>query len=269
MSAVLEHYHRPSLAIELDAMLAAEFPSGERLTPADLAPLDHFHSRGILATAELAERAGIACSSRILDVGSGVGGPARFVAATYGCTVTGIDISPSFVAAARALTERTDLMDLVSFEVGDALNLLFANASFDCVTMYHVAMNIADRAALYAGLRRVLAPGGRLVSYDVVRAAGDLVYPVPWARSGSASFLISAEETRAALVASGFTIASWTDETANVIEWFASAASAAPPPKGLSLARLIGSEFASMSANFRRNLVEERAAVVAVVAERS
>ena len=176
MSDLLEHYDRASLPSDLDTMLAAAFPDDRRLTPVDLAPLDQFHSRGILATAELAERAGIDRTTRVLDVGSGVGGPARFLAATYGCRVTGIDLSPSFVAAARALTVRTGLTDLVSFEVGDALQLPFAPASFDCVTMHHVAMNIADRAALYAGIRRVLAGGGRLVTYDVVRGAGDLSF---------------------------------------------------------------------------------------------
>jgi ubiquinone/menaquinone biosynthesis C-methylase UbiE len=264
----LEHYHRDSVERDLDAMLAAAFPDDLRLTPADLAPLDQFHSRGILATAELAERAGIDRSTRVLDVGSGLGGPARFLAATYGCHVTGIDLSPSFVAAARALTERTALTDLVSFEAGDAVRLPFPDASFDCVTLHHVAMNIADRAGLYAGIRRVLAPGGRFVTYDVVRDAGDLLFPVPWARDESASFLISAEETRSAIESPGFNITSWTDETAIAIEWFTKAASAPPPPGALSFARLIAPEFASMSANFRRNLAEGRAAIVAVVAER-
>ena len=130
-------------------------------------------------------------------------------------------------------------------------------------------MNVADRAALYAGIARVLAPGGRLVTYDVVRVAGDLFFPVPWARNASASFLLSAEETRAALEANGFTIASWSDETAVATAWFANVASAPPPPGGLSLARLIGPEFADMSANFRNNLSQGRAAIVAVVAERA
>ena len=267
MSDLLEHYDRASLASDLDAMLATAFPGDGRLTPADLAPLDQFHSRGILATAELAKRAGIERASRVLDVGSGIGGPARYLAATYGCRVTGIDLSPSFVAAARALTVRTGLTDLVSFEVGDALRLPFADASFDCVTMHHVAMNIADRAALYSGIRRVLAPGGRFVTYDVVRVAGDLVFPVPWARNESASFLLSADQTRSAIEASGLTIASWSDETEIALAWFEQVASAPPPPGGLSLARLIGPEFASMSKNFADNLLQGRAAIVAVVAE--
>jgi sarcosine/dimethylglycine N-methyltransferase len=268
MSDLLEHYDRTSLASELDAMLAAAFPGDRRLTPAELAPLDQFHSRGILATAELAELARIERATRVLDVGSGIGGPARFLAANYGCHVTGIDLSPSFVAAARTLTERTGLTDLASFDVGEGQPQSVADASFDCVTMHHVAMNVADRGALYSGIRRVLASGGRFVTYDVVRGAGDLIFPVPWARNESASFLISADQTRASLETSGFTISSWSDETAKAIAWFANAASAPPPPAGLSLARLIGPEFATMSANFRTNLAQGRAAIVAVVAER-
>lgn len=91
---------------------------------------------------------------------------------------------------------------------------------------------------------------------------------MPWARDENASFLLSADETRGALEASGFIIASWTDETAVAIEWFANAASAPRHPSGLSLARLIGPEFLSMSTNFRRDLAEDRAGIVAVVAQR-
>lgn len=268
MTQTAQHYDRPSLAADLPAMLAQAFPDGRRLTPVDLAPLDQFHLRGIHATVELAERAGVARDTRVLDVGSGIGGPARVLAATYGCRVTGIDLSPSFVEAARLLNERTGLGDLVTFEVGDATQLAFADASFDCVTLHHVAMNVADRDALYAGIARVLRPGGTFVTYDVVRRADDLLYPVPWARSGDRSFVITEDATREALTRHGFTIASWRDETPIATAWFAAAAGASPPANGLSLARLIGPDFVEMTANFQRNLAEGRAGVIAAIATR-
>jgi ubiquinone/menaquinone biosynthesis C-methylase UbiE len=63
------------------------------------------------------------------------------------------------------------------------LHLFFEHAAFDAVFLQHVAMNIEDRSALYAVVQRVLAPGGRLATYDLVHGEGEVVYPVPWARN--------------------------------------------------------------------------------------
>jgi ubiquinone/menaquinone biosynthesis C-methylase UbiE len=125
-----------------------------RLTPQQLAPLDQFHTRGITATAELAKLAGITADMSVLDIGSGIGGPARFLAASYGCRVTGIDLSETFVNAARHLTERTGQSELVSFGSGSALELPFDDGGFDAALLLHVAMNISDRARLYSEIRR-------------------------------------------------------------------------------------------------------------------
>src|SRR5262249_33659765 len=157
------------------------------LTVAQLAPLDQFHVRGILATQELAASVGLAPASRVLDLGSGIGGPARYLAATFGCRVTGLDLSPGFVDAATYLTDPCGLSDRVTFEGGDAVHPPFADAAFDAVFLQHVAMNVADRAALYAEVRRLLAPAGRFATYDLVLRDGDVVYPLPWARDASTS----------------------------------------------------------------------------------
>ena len=150
---VREHYSATGLTDRIKSALATIAPESQPLTVAQLAPLDQFHIRGILATAELAGAAGLEPSTRVLDLGCGIGGPARYLAATFGCKVTGVDLSPGFIEAATYLTARCGLSDRVTFQVGDALHLPFEDAAFDAVFLQHVAMNIEDRAALYAEVR--------------------------------------------------------------------------------------------------------------------
>src|ERR1700760_2645265 len=158
MNAVLddvrEHYRATGLVDRLKAALAANGLEQGQLTPGQLGGLDQFHTRGLAATAELAKLRGITTDMSVLDVGSGIGGPARFLAATYGCQVTGVDLSESFVDAARYLTERTVQSGQVSFETASALQLPFEDGDFDCALLQHVAMNIDDRALLYREIRR-------------------------------------------------------------------------------------------------------------------
>jgi sarcosine/dimethylglycine N-methyltransferase len=167
LDGVRDHYRATGLKERLETALAALGPKDQLLTPAQLAPLDQFHTRGLAATAELADLAQITAEMSVLDVGSGVGGPARFLAQAYGCWVTGVDLSEPFVDAANTLTERTGLSGRVSFETASALELPFDAGRFDAVLMQHVAMNISDRARLYREVRRVLKAGGRLAAFDV------------------------------------------------------------------------------------------------------
>src|SRR5262249_3130103 len=160
--------------------------------------------RGLAATAELAKLTGISADMSILDIGSGVGGPARFLAATCGCRVTGVDLSEPFVDAARYLTERTGQSGRVSFEVGSALELPLGDSQVDVAMLQHVSMNISDRPTLYREIRRVLKAGGRLAIFDVVLNSGEPHYPVPWARTQATSFLLTPAQTRAEIEAAGF-----------------------------------------------------------------
>src|ERR1700751_4682728 len=178
LDGVRGHYRATGLTERLKTALAVFGPEDQLLSPQQLAALDQFHTLGLAATAELAKLAGIAADMSVLDVGSGVGGPARFTATTYGCRVTGVDLSQPFVDAARYLTERTGQSGQVSFETASALDLPFNDGRFDVVLLQHVAMNIADRGRLYRELRRVLKSGGRLAIYDVVSIGGDPHYPV-------------------------------------------------------------------------------------------
>src|SRR5919108_1589971 len=168
LDGVRDHYRATGLTERLKTALVALGPDKQQLTPQQLAALDQFHTRGLAATAELGKLAGVTADMSVLDVGSGVGGPARFLAATYGCRVTGVDLSEPFVDGARYLTERTGQSGQVSFETASALQLPFDDGHFDVVLLQHVAMNIADRARLYREIRRVLKSGGKFATFDVV-----------------------------------------------------------------------------------------------------
>jgi SAM-dependent methyltransferase len=263
-SKVREHYSATSLTERIKPALAAIATEGHALTVAQLAPLDQFHTRGILATAELASAAGIDPSTRVLDLGCGIGGPARYLAATFGCKVTGVDLSPDFIDAATYLTARCGLSERVTFQSGDALKLCFEDSAFDTVFLQHVAMNIEDRAALYAEVRRILTTGGRFVTHDVVLRDGDVVYPTPWARDASTSFLLGEGDTRTALERAGFQTVFWRDDTEIALDWF-QAMLAAGPPIGPNLGVVMGPDFPVMIGNLARNLREKRVGVLSAV----
>lgn len=219
-SKVREHYRATNLTDRIKSALATTAAEDQPLTVAQLAPLDQFHTRGILATAELAAVAQLESSTRVLDVGCGIGGPARYLASTFGCKVTGVDLSPGFIDAANYLTARCALSDRVTFQVEDALHLPFEDEAFDVVFLQHVAMNIEDRPALYAEVRRILKPGGRFATYDLALRDGDVVYPAPWARDASTSFLLSEGDTRTMLEQAAFRVILWRDDTQTALDWF-------------------------------------------------
>jgi ubiquinone/menaquinone biosynthesis C-methylase UbiE len=155
----------------------------------------------------------------VLDVGSGIGGPARYFARTYGADVTGIDLTPAFVELATDLTARTGLADRVRFVEGSALALPFEVGRFDLATMNHVGMNIAEKATVFAEVRRVLKPGGRFVVYDLMRIGeSELPMPMPWADTAETSFVETPDRYRALLEAAGFTVTGERDWTELVLD---------------------------------------------------
>ncbi len=271
---VATHYAGEQLKQRLVEALDAAGLSGRSVSVQELAPLDQFHTRGLAATADLASAAGIVAADAVLDVGAGLGGPSRYLAATCGCTVEGIDLSPAFVEAARYLAERAGLADKVSYAAGDALALPYDEESFDVAWTQHVAMNIADRDRLYAGIRRVLRPGGRLATYDVVSGSGEaLHFPVPWSRVPDTSFVMAPDAMRSILEHHGLTVRSWTDRTAEGVAWFeqqrAARAEAVAQPHRLGLHLAMGPDFQGMTVNLARNLAEGRARVIEAVLVRT
>jgi SAM-dependent methyltransferase len=268
LATVRDHYRATGLTDRLKAALRAFGPETQRLTPQQLGGLDQFHTRGLAATAELARLVGITRESSVLDVGSGVGGPARLLAATYGCRVSGVDLSEPFVDAARYLTERTGQTGLVSFQVSSALELPFEDGRFDVVLLQHVAMNIADRRRLYVELRRVLKPLGRFATFDVVSNGEEPVYPLPWARTPATSFLLTAAQTREAVESAGLRTLVWRDDTSLAMEWSSQMRASGPPPSP-NLGLVMGPDIAQLSANLGRSYLEGRLGLLTAIFERT
>jgi ubiquinone/menaquinone biosynthesis C-methylase UbiE len=143
----------------------------------------------------------------VLDIGSGIGGPARYFADRFGCKVTGIDLTSEFCDVAAHLTRLLGMEDQVEFKLGDALAMPFADESFDGAYSMNVSMNIADKSAFYKEIRRVLKPGGWLVLSEIAKGEGaEPDYPTPWAASAQTSFLSAPEETRRGLAEAGFEV---------------------------------------------------------------
>jgi SAM-dependent methyltransferase len=267
-TGVQRHYGSADIAGRILAVLAEGGIDATRLAAPMLYPFDQFHGRGLAATEEHTAALGLAPSSRVLDVGSGIGGPARYMATKYGCRVAGIDLTEEFVAAARALTERCGLADRIEFRQGNALALPFADAAFEAATCFNVTMNIEDKAGVLCEIARVLKPGGRLAySENGLGAKGDPVYPLPWARTPDVSFLVTPDRLRALVEAAGFRILEWKDETATL-------SSSLTQPNAPDRVRttgnrvVMGEDFAERARNVARNQAEGRLASSFVLAER-
>jgi ubiquinone/menaquinone biosynthesis C-methylase UbiE len=271
-SNVSSHYGVQDHRERVREALALVFPETGALSWRDLEPLDQFHVRGLAATEELATGLKISSQTAILDVGSGLGGPSRYLAASFGCHVLGIDLNQSYIDVAEMLAERTGLSHLVSYRQADALALPMEAASFDLAWTQHVAMNISDRARLYSGIHRVLKPQGRLAIYDVIAGEkGPIILPVPWAREAGNNFLLTADAMRGTLETAGFTVDSWEDKTEAGMKWLERqrrARQAQAPAQALGLHVVMGPDFPGMTSNLERNFREGRARLAQAVLRR-
>jgi ubiquinone/menaquinone biosynthesis C-methylase UbiE len=239
-----------------------------KLTTTDLAVVDEFHIRGRKATLELAGQMNLNTDSRALDIGSGLGGPARTLAEAYGCRVTGIDLTQAFCDAATAMSDWVGLGKLASFKQGDATNLPFDNKTFDAAMTIHVAMNIAAKDKMYLEARRVVKPGGIFAVYDVLQGeGGEVLYPVPWARDPSISHLATPDQMKSLLVGAGFKLLDVQDSTEESQSFFekmtAQMAKTDSPPVAWRL--FLGDDFPAMARNQVRNVTERRIRTVSYI----
>lgn len=260
-----EYWGRDGLGRAILEALAALGKPLESLTIDDLAPLDQFHGGGKGATVRLARLARLTPGMRVLDVGGGLGGPARTLAVECGCDVTVIDLTESYVRVAEMLTARLGLGDRVTHRVGDALALPFADGAFDVVWTQNSGMHIAAKARLYGGFHRVLRPGGLLALQEPM--AGPVqppVFPVMWARDETTSFLRPPQEMRALIEAEGFQVRVWEDVTAEIAGSGPAAAATGPSIQAL----VMGETLEAISRAGRRNCDEGRIVMVQAVFER-
>jgi len=266
--SVNAHYDRKDLGAKILEALEKAGKDVKALTVEDLAPIEEFHIGGRKPTMELARLAELSEGMRVVDVGCGIGGPARALAHYFGCEVFGVDLIEEFCAAASLLNDCTGLGHKVTIRHGNALDLPMKDRSVDVVWMQHVGMNIRDKAGLFHELRRVLRPEGKLALYEVFAGPEPAVYfPVPWASDPELSHLVSPEEIRKPLESAGFRIEVWKDVTQASTDWFRAAMEKAmkesPPP--LSRGILMGPEFPIKAANVLRNLEEDRLRVVQAI----
>jgi SAM-dependent methyltransferase len=248
----------------LDA-LAAAGTKIDTLTVNDLAPSDHFHSGGKRATDRLARLAALRPDLRVLDVGGGLGGPARTLATEFGCRVTVIDLTESYVRAGAALTARLGLADQVTHRAGDALSLDVGGDEFDVIWTQNSGMNISDKERLYAGFARILRPGGLLALQEpMAGAVQPVVFPVMWAKDATSSFLRAPEEMRAVIEAAGFRVRAWDDVTADAV-----GPSTGADGPAHSIQRIVmGPALDAIVRAGQRNRVEGRIVMIQAVLER-
>ena len=218
-ATVIRHYGNAGIAERVIQALRAVRGPDAPVTPENLAPFDHFHGRGLAGTQDIATRLTLEPGEQLVDIGSGIGGPARWFAATFGVQVTGVDLTPEFCATAEELNAVTGLAGRVRIIQGSALALPLPDAAFDAGYSQNVIMNIADKPLFYREAFRVLRPGGRLALSNLCAGpAGEPYFPAPWATTSDTSFLQSPEAMRADLIAAGFDIIDFRDITPGMLE---------------------------------------------------
>ena len=256
-----EHWGKGDVYEPIVAALRAMGKDLDRLTIEDLAPIDQVHARGLPATAELADRLPVKAGHHLVDIGCGLGGPARYMAKRFGCKVSGIDITPPWVDAGNRLTALVGMEKQVRIELGDGQRLPYEDATFDGGYAQHVTMNVADRAAFYGEAFRVLKPGAYFaLTEHGLGAAGAPHHPTPWSMDGSGAWLKTPAQTRAYLEQAGFVEISIADTGAKYVAGYRKTIERAEqgtlPPLNLSL--LLGPTTLQRQRNACRNIEEGR-----------
>jgi sarcosine/dimethylglycine N-methyltransferase len=240
----------------LGALRTAGLDPAQRLAPEQLAGLDHFHTGGLGASRVLQELAQVRAEDRVLDLGAGLAGPARMLAAAIGCRVDCIEPSADYRAGAALLNRLTGLGDVVVLHEGSALQLPFLDASFDVAWMQNVGMNIEDKQKLYREVRRVLKTGGRFAFQEMIAGTTSASYfPLPWATDATENFLIPADAMRSLLGECGFAADYFEDVSTMPAGGGASAPAPAPPQVPLSLSTYVD-ELVLKAENAARSLRE-------------
>jgi ubiquinone/menaquinone biosynthesis C-methylase UbiE len=269
-SAVADHYARGDLVAAIRDGLARMGKNESTVTADDLAPVDEFHIGGRNATGELVRQLALRPEDRVLDIGCGLGGPARQIAAHYGCHVTGIDLTRDYVEAGNVLSRWLHLEDRVSLQQGNALALPFSDALFAAAYMIHVGMNIANKRALFTEAGRVLRPGAHFAVFDVMRVGdGALAYPLPWASTAETNAIAGPAQYRDALCAAGFEIISDRDRRDVALDYFArQRAKVGKGSVALGVQTLMGPRRPDMVRNMSECISAGRIAPVEIIARR-
>ena len=209
MGAVSEYYNRPDLLARIEKAIGEAGKSPDTVTLEDLAPHDELHIGGRPASAALLPDLHLNDTMKALDVGCGTGGVARYAASTFGCHVSGVDLTPSFIETGKTLSSWLNLTSKVALQRASALDLPFETGSFDTGWMFHVGMNVEQKRELFAEVLRVLRPGAHFLVYDIMRwedFTTPLDFPLPWASRPETSFVRPTGDYEQHLEAAGFAL---------------------------------------------------------------
>lgn len=219
---ISEHYGNHHVLKDILGGLERAGFDRQALNADALKPVDEFHTGGLLATEALLEQLDIEPETRVLDIGSGIGGTARYVAQRHGARVVGVDLTEEYVDTARYLSRAVELNELTHFQPGSATDLPVMDDTFDVALMFHVGMNVENKAAIFRSAARALGSGGHFALFDVMRGSGssDLVYPLPWAEDASMSFVAEPDVYREAAEAAGFRLIAERDRRDFALEYF-------------------------------------------------
>jgi SAM-dependent methyltransferase len=269
---VADHYTHGALQAAIEAGWAKARAASDAAPVDQLAGVDEFHIGGRPATELACERMELAPGLKVLDIGCGLGGAARFMASRYGVDVEGVDLTPEYVEVGNALSRAVGLEGKVRLVQGSALSLPQADASFDRASQFHVGMNIEDKAGLFAETARVLKPGGLFAVYDVMRVGdGALDFPVAWAEDEGTSFVAPVDAYATALAAAGLQVQATEAKKDLGLAFFAKMkarmAESGPPPLGLHI--VMGKDAATKAANMAKNIAKGAIAPVLMLARKA
>lgn len=271
---VAEHYTTGDLTGRIKSAMREAGINPDTATAEDLKAGDEFHTGGILATDALLEFLTITPDTRVLDIGCGIGGPARLLTSRYGCTSTGVDLTQEFIDTATDLTAMVGLADQAAFLQGSALDLPVEDGSADLALMLHVGMNIEDKEQLFAEASRALSPGGTFALFDVMRGpddASDLEFPLPWSSVAETSFVVPPAIYKQAAAQAGLILTHERDRTQFAKDFFADTfkkiAANGPPKFGIGL--MMGETAGQKLKNFAANIEAGRVSPVEMIFRRN
>ena len=269
---VTAHYRVPHLLETIRTGLAALGKTPETVAVEDLAPIEEFHIGGRPATKEVLDQLGLQPGQQVLDIGCGIGGPARFAASTYGVRVSGIDLTADYVEIGQTLSQWVGLAERVSLRQASATSLPFTQGTFDAAYMLHVGMNIAEKQTLAREAARVLKPGSLFAVFDVMRLNDEpLKFPVPWAAHSGLSSVDTPNTYKEALQLAGFDVVAERNRRDFAITFFENIrarqeSAGGPPPLGLH--QVMGGDAKVKMANLLENLKAGRLGPCEIIARK-
>lgn len=268
-----KHYGGSDLLGEIKRGLEAMGKKRETVTLDDLAAVDEFHVGGRQASIAFLDQLRPTADQLLLDIGCGLGGPARFATERYGCRVAGVDLTADYVTTGRVLCNWLKLGGKVSLRHGSALSLPLTDETFDGAYMMHVGMNIEDKTRLCSEVHRLLQPGGVFGIYDIMSVGeGDLTFPLPWSSEPGTSFVATPESYKDALKAAGFTVTAERSRRDFALEFFVRqramiAAAGGPPP--LSIRIVMGKDTDQKLRNLVAAIEADKIAPYEIIAKKA